>query len=378
MYKQCLGWMFLVVLGLSHSVQAQVYRCENNIGAIRFSDEPCSKGEVSERLNWLKDTGSRKKYSKKPTSSNTTQAKKTAKKAKKNNEAYVLLSLLTTTQLELETSSLRSSLNGKTTEVPELILSDGITVDLLRVQKIIVTHQYGKTKLQMRFIMDDGYEEIKAMHKPFPVISGSARIGRFRKSLQDIKQIEFFNSKMLLKELGNKVPQNKSSSITKPMVKKALPKKDEVSVIELDLTHQLPQKKVIPLKNKQKEVKNSSQTSKKRVPKPQKASQTTDIQVDFVNKKKMILHRNDLASAKGSQKSRGARFIFSNKETIPFTEIQSIRVRPTGKNQLLVAVKLKTQEIKMEVMSTPYTRIIGKTATGSFEHSLSEIKSISF
>ncbi len=373
MYKQFVGLVFLFVLGLSYSVQAQVYRCENKIGEIKFSDEPCSRGESSERLNWLNDTPSRKKYRNKRTSSNTIQAIKTSKKAKKNNKAYVLLSLLTTTQLELDTATLRSSLNGETTEVPELILSDGIKVDLLRVQKIKIIHQYGKADLQVRFIMDDGYEEVKKMDKPFPVISGAAKIGRFSKSLEDIKQIEFFNSTILLKEVGKKIVKNKKVTSAKPLEsekpkqKKSLQKKNEVPVIELDLSHQLPQKKILPHKD-----------NVKIAEKDKKAPQLAGIQVDFVNKKKMTLQRNTLASAKGSQKSQGEIFIFSDKEKIPFDEIQSIKVRSTGKNQLLVAVKLKTKEIKMEVMSKPYTRIIGKTASGSFDHSLSEIKSISF
>ncbi|NOQ78201.1 MAG: DUF4124 domain-containing protein, partial [Gammaproteobacteria bacterium] len=101
---------------LNHAVQAQVYKCENDMGGVNFSDEPCSKGETSTRLNWLKSTASPKKKNKSTSAKVSPRSKKTAKKARKNNEAYVLLSLLTTTQLELETASLRSSYEGETTE----------------------------------------------------------------------------------------------------------------------------------------------------------------------------------------------------------------------------------------------------------------------
>ncbi|MCK5648231.1 MAG: hypothetical protein KAI22_05075, partial [Gammaproteobacteria bacterium] len=107
-------------------------------------------------------------------------------------------------------------------------------------------------------------------------------------------------------------------------------------------------------------------------------SQLSTIQVDFVNEEKMFLQREALSSSKGNQKSRGQHFLVSDKEQIPYKAIKTIKVRPTTKNQLLVAVELKTKEIKMEVMSPPFTRIIGKTESGAFDHSLLEIKSISF
>ncbi|MCW8929199.1 MAG: DUF4124 domain-containing protein [Gammaproteobacteria bacterium] len=380
--KQLISVILLLILSLS--VQAQIYKCENEIGEINFSDEPCSKDEVGERLNWLKSSTSSKK--KNTRSSVSTQAKKTEKKARKNNEAYVLLSLLTTTQLELETASLRSSLDGETTDSPELMLSDGITINLLKVDKILITYKSGKKELKARFIMDDGYEEVKTVKKPFPKIIGEAKIGRFTKSLEDIKRIEFFNSKKLLKMAGKSSVTNKSTSSeskkalsrkksqvkevssTRPIASENV--KNETPVIELDLSHQVPDtatKKSI--KKTQIKV-----VDKKTI----NHASSTGIQVDFVNEKKMTIEKQGLSSSKGTKKSQQQHFFVSDKEQIPFEAIKTIKIRPTAKNQLLVAVELKTKEIKMEVMSPPFTRIVGKSSSGIFDHSLSDIKSISF
>lgn len=376
--KWCAG--FIIFLFLCHPVQAQIYKCENDRGEIKFSDERCTKDETGERLKWLKGTAAAKK-SKRSAYGVSAGAKNTAKKSRKDNKAYVLLSLLTTTQLQLETASLRSTLDGETTDVPELLLPDGITVDLLKVNKIILSYKYGRNEVQARFVMADGYEEVKIIKKPFPVITGESKIGRFSKSLQDIKQIEFFNSKKLLKTTGKK-SQKKQSSARKAHKKNNQPSANQQPsvnkqppVIELDLSHEVPsadkKKMTVESTAKKPEVK---VVNKKSV----NHSQLSTIQVDFVNNKKMILQRDSLNSSKGSQKSRVQHFIVSDKEQIPYEAIKTIKVRPTAKNQLIVALELKTKEIKMEVMSPPFTRIIGKTDSGAFEHSLLEIKSISF
>ncbi len=365
---------FIFLLMISFSAEAQVYRCENAAGEINFSDEPCSKSETGKRLNWLNGTTSTKKAKQKTSrSSVSTQEKKTAQKAKKNNEAYVLLSLLTTTQLELETASLRSTLDGETTDTPELVLSDGITVNLLKVDKMFISYKIGSRKLQARFVMNDGYEEEKTINKPFPKISGEAKIGSFSKSLEDIKKIEFFNSKKLLNTMGNKSDKTQSVSSKKPLPRKQLPVKmapSEAPVIELDLSHQ------IPVTERKKSVKNPQV----KVVKDKSISNipSSAILVDFVSQKQAILNKLDLSSSKGGKKSRGQHFWVSDKEQIPYDAIKTIKVRPTAKNQLLVAVELKTKEIKMEVMSPPFTRVVGKSRSGVFDHSLSEIKSISF
>ncbi|WP_198264955.1 DUF4124 domain-containing protein [sulfur-oxidizing endosymbiont of Gigantopelta aegis] len=147
--KQCLS--FIVFFFFSASLSAQVYKCEDDFGNTNFSDQPCAKGETSERLDWLKGATSTKKQPKAVKKKRTTQAQKTAKKAKKNNQAYVLLSLLTTTQLELETATLRSSQDGDMSDSPELKLDDGITVDLLRVKKILLSR--GKKRVSCRRVL---------------------------------------------------------------------------------------------------------------------------------------------------------------------------------------------------------------------------------
>jgi len=369
--KQLIAFIFL--LFTSHAVQAQVYKCENNMGEINFSDEPCSRGETSTRLNGIKSTPSSKQ---KKQSSRSVQTKKTAKKARKNNEAYVLLSLLTTTQLELETATLRSSLADETTESPELLLPDGITVDLLKVDKILLSRtQTSKSKLKAQFIMNDGFKQEIFIKKPYPVISGEAKIGRFSKSLGDIKVIEFFNSKKLLKARSNKkIVQKESKKTTTANKKPKPPAQNETPVIELDLSNEIKPSSVSKPEIKVVSGKNSPTKKPTSI---KKAS--SKIQVDFVNEKKAWLNKSSLGSSRNNNQANGHKFILNDSEHIPYDKIKSIRVRPTSdKSRLVVAVALKNGEIKMENMSQPFTRVLGNTGSGSFDHSLLDIKSISF
>lgn len=382
--------MATLLLLYSHMVLAQVYKCETDAGNIIFSDEPCKKGQESTRLNWLKSKPS--SYKKSTASGGVSlRAKKTARKAKRNNEAYVLLSLLTTTQLELETASLRSSLGNEKTQGPELLLSDGISVDLLKVDKMLIASSPRKNQIRVRFIMNDGYEEEKIIIKPYPVITGEAKIGRFRKSLEDIKRIEFFNSKKLLNLRGDKLVLKEKK---KPLGSKksiAAPKKKEVPVIELDLSHEVRARQTPAPKirtSTAKKVGSDSQLPVKKLSPgdvKQNAKQTVTkpslklVPVTFANDKKTSLLRASLGSSKGSLTASGQQFILNDREHIPYDKIKSIRVRPTGdKNKLVVAVALKTGEIKMQNMSQPFTRVQGETGSGRFDHSLLDIKSISF
>lgn len=398
--------LIIFMLFMPHSVQAQVYKCENDAGEVKFSDEPCSKGEASSRLNWLNNAASPKKKKKSTSAKALSASKKTAEKARKNNEAYVLLSLLTTTRLELETASLRSAYEGESTQAPELILPDGVTVDLLKVNYISLTSQYGKEGIKVRFVMDDGYEEIKILKKPYPVISGEAKIGRFKKSLQDIKRIEFFNSQKLLKartdkaggkRLASKEPSadkepsaNKKASASKQNSAKKMPLVDktpltaeesaqnvsnDLPVIELDLSDQEADEKKstrqISAKPQIRVVENKKQIKTE--------AKAAGVQVYFVNDKNIILQKNTLTSSKGRQKSRVQSFIVNEKNQIPYHEIKQIKIRPTAnKSSLIVAIELHTKEIKMEVMFPPFTRVHGRSQSGKFNHSLLEIKSISF
>ncbi len=384
--KQFLSFIF--IMAISHSLSAQVYKCENDAGDINFSDEPCARGETAERLNWLKGaTGKKTAQQQKSTrKKNTSQAKRTAQKASKNNKAYVLLSLLTTTQLELETATLRSSLDGVKSDAPELLLSDGITVDFLKLDKMIITYKLGDESLQVRFIMADGYEEVKTIHQPYPLISGAARIGSFSKSLQDIKQIQFFNSGKLRAEAEKRAVRQKNQSVS---VKKKTPARKETSpVVELDLSYQLSEsekKQALAASHDNKKItktpvikvldRSGGKNIAVRDLKPEKPRAA--IEVNFVNDNKIILQREMLSSTKGAQKSRPGYFLLADKQQIPYQDISSIKIRPTSK-QLLVAVKLKTKEIKMEVMSPPFTRIIGHSSSGKFDYSLLEIKAINF
>lgn len=369
--------LLLIVLWLfiNHPVQAQVYKCENDAGEINFSDEPCVKGETSSRLNWLNSAASPNKKRK---SKAATQEQKTARKARKNNQAYVLLSLLTTTKLELETASLRSSYEGETTQAPELILPDGITVDLLKVDHMNISSQYGKTGLKVHFVMSDGYEEIKILKSPYPVISGEAKIGRFSKSLQDIKRIEFFNSKKLLKARGDKVIKTSAARKKQaPAKKQSASAKKDIPVIELDLSEPRADKKStanLPQVKPEIRVVERKTTSSKN-----KQGGAPGVEVSFVNDKKITLESKTLASSKGKLKSPAQHFIVSENYQIPFNTIKRIKVRPTAnKSNLIVAIELASKEIKMEVMSPPFTRLNGNSQSGRFDHSLLEIKSISF
>jgi len=388
-------WQYLLLCSLlffTHtSVWAQAYKCETSAGQIKFSDEPCSKNETSSRINWIKTSPGNKKS--KIRGKTQSQAQRVQQKAKKNNEAYVLLTLLTNTNLELETTTLRSTLSGETTSAPELLLANGLTIDLLKVNKIILKYKQGKLGLQARFIMSNGYQEVKMLQKPFPILSGEAKIGRFKKSLQYIKKIEFFNSKKLLthdtkkkaKPLHNKMTEKKQSARNKV--------KEDIPVIELDLSHQLiesqQQAKVKPVKNIEKSIPVKQKNIVPVTPvKPDTDNSAADnnkiqsgsaIEIKFVNDKKMSVKYKNLSSAKGKQKSLSGVFIVNNKKQIPYAQIKNIKVRPTSKkSSLVVAIELKTKEIQMEIMIPPFTHIIGHSSKGKFDHSLLEIKSISF
>ncbi len=334
MHKSVLFFLQIVfLLFINNSLQAQVYKCENSIGEVRFSDEVCKKGENTRHLNWLSSDAE-------------PVQKKLIKKAHidvaKNNEPYALLSLLTSTQLELQTASLRSSYQNESTDAPELILPDGVIVDLLKVDKIILTHQY--TNIKAHFIMANGYEETKILESPYPIIKGNTKIGRFSKSLKDIKKIEFFNAK--------KIP----------------PKQP---IIDLDLSEpvQVQPKVIVP------------QIKSKAIKKPVKTKKHTSfpIQVKLRNKKTFYLKKTPLTSSKGKQNSHGQYFIINDTIQIPFNTIKQIKIRPmTTNHALLVAIELLNKEIKMEVMLLPYTRIMGQDRAGQFDHLLSDIESISF
>jgi len=360
--------MLISLLLISATIQAQVYKCVNSAGEIRFSDEGCKKGESSSRLKWLNNSPSAYKKKIDPV---VLQAKKTARKAKKSNKAYVILSLITTTQLELETATVRTSYNDESTEAPELILPDGITVDLLKVDKIILSSQYGKKSIKARFIMADGYQETKILKKPYPVISGAAKIGRFSKSLGDIKKIEFFNSQKLLQERADK-----PKIVQKKRKLKSKPEKKNIPVIDLDLTHEIVNEK--PLNKSKPEIKVAAKND------PQKNSrsatgQTNSVEIQLTNNKKIIAQKTSLATTRGDQTSVKQYFIVDNRRQIPFNKIKQIKVRSMKTNSaLLVAIELLDKEIKMEVMPAPYTRIIGTSSQGSFNYSLAEIKSMSF
>lgn len=400
--------VLLLLMSFSQLIQAQVYRCETDSGNIVFSDEPCARGDTSTRLDWLKTTPS-SKSKKQGTKRAQQQAKKTAQKAKKHDESYVLLSLLTTTQLELETASLRSKLEDEKTELPELILPDGIIVDLLMVEKMEMTYRLGKNDMRVRFVMMDGYEEVKTIKKPFPVLMGSAKIGRFSKSLEDIKRIEFFNSEKLRKKRGDKVIKVKKRKKT---VAKESPsvKKEEVPVIELDLSDEgikqnMVKKKsfapitnydlntakvnsnkipetVLPvskLKSKSKvEVKTEQKpTNNNLVAKPKPDSKY--VSVIFTNDKRASVLRSSFESSRRDKPAKSRHFILSDTEQIPFEKIRTIRIMPTAdQSKLVVAVALKTGETKMENMLPPFTKIEALTDSGAFSYSLLEIRSISF
>lgn len=335
--------LLLLMTLMMSSVQAQVYQCENSIGEIRFSDEICQKGETTRRLNWLNSHTIPIKQEK----NNVVRA------TRKMNEAYARLSLLTNTQVELKIASLRSSYQGELTKTPELILPDGVIVDLQHVNKIIVSPQYAKKKLKVRFIMTNGYEEVKLLKSPYPIIKGMTQIGRFSKSLQDIKKIEFFHSKQSWNNTVEKYTPPVNNNV------------QNSPIIELDLSGQLAESpKSVP-------------SQKKSIETPVSTHIGFPIQIKLVNKKILYLQKTGLSSSKGQQKSHDKHFIINDTIQIPFKTIKQIKIRPmTTNSALLVAIELVNKEIKMEVMLRPYTRIMGKSHAGLFEQSLFDIQSI--
>ncbi len=339
---------------------AQIYKCKNKAGEINFSDEVCVKGEKSTRLDMQ-------------ISSPKDEPIAPPKKAR--TDAYTLVSLLSRSQVELNTASIQSVLNGQTSELPELLLSDGIAIDLLNVDKIIISHVISTDKTSMQIIMQDGYQETKIISEPFPDIIGKTRIGSFRKSLEDIRQIEFFNShKVPIKAMKESLHiKSQSLSAHQPtkdkidVTPKGQQRQETSKVIELDLTREIETKSTMqPIPQK---IKKS--------PLPKKNFNMA--QLILIDDRQIEIDKHSIGSSREGHQTQTAHFILNAQDKIPFNEIKSIKVRPNKDNsQLVVAVSLKSREIKMENMSKPFTRIQVTSNMVTIDYSLLEIKSISF
>jgi len=346
---------------------AQIYKCKNKAGEINFSDEICVKGEKSTRLDMQISSPTLKGHRGKD--------EPTAPAKKVRTDAYTLISLLSRSQIELNTASIQSVLNGQTSELPELLLSDGIAIDLLNVDKIIISHVISTDKTSMQIIMQDGYRETKIISEPFPDIIGKTRIGSFRKSLEDIRQIEFFNShKVPIKAMKESLRiKSQSLSAHQPTKDKieATPKrqqrKESSKVIDLDLTREI-------------ETKSTTQPipqNIKKLPLPKKNFNMA--QLIFIDDRQIEIEKRSIGSSREGHQTQTAHFILNAQDKIPFNEIKSIKVRPNkDKSQLVVAVSLKSGEIKMENMAKPFTRIQVMSNMVTIDYSLLEIKSISF
>lgn len=356
-----------IIFHYSAISHAQIYKCKNKAGEINFSDEVCVKGEKSTRLDMQISTPTLKGHRGKD--------EPIAPLKKVRTDAYTLVSLLSRSQVELNTASIQSVLNGQTSELPELLLSDGIAIDLLNVDKITISHVISTDKTSMQIIMQDGYQETKIISEPFPDIIGKARIGSFRKSLEDIRQIEFFNShKVPIKAMKESLHiKSQSLSAHQPTKDKidATPKgqqrKETSKVIELDLTREIETKSTkqfIPQKIK-------------KLPLPKKNFNMA--QLIFIDDRQIEIEKHSIGSSREGHQTQTAHFILNAQDKIPFNEIKSIKVRPNkDKSQLVVAVSLKSREIKMENMSKPFTRVQVTSNMVTIDYSLLDIKSISF
>ncbi len=379
--------LLITAFCFSHSVWSAVYKCENDFGKVKFSDEPCARGESSSRIKWLKpgSTAAAKNRRKKSPS-------KSSQLKIHTQQPVALVTLLTTTQLKLSTESLSSSRGNEISENLELILADGIRLDLSRVKNINIKKSTRSNEILAHIVMADGYESLQTIAKPFPIISGDINIGRFSKSLADIKTLEFFNS--------NKLPQKQKKhklathEQLKPAPETAAPmNREEVPVIELDMSEPAQQKNsfnpaiepkiktsAIPYRqnsaaaNVAEQQTNTNTDNNKPVSRPVNTSQMAEV--TLINDKRSRLQKNTLESRRGTASAR-QQLILSNNIRIPFKDIKQIKVRPASdKSAIVVAVHLLTGEIKMENMSPPFTEISGQSGSQHFSRSLLEVKSI--
>lgn len=379
----------LLILFSFSSACSAVYKCEDDFGRIRFSDEPCSRGESSTRVKGITSAAAKKRSPKREV--------KTSRKKIKSKEPVVLISLLTTTRLELKTASLSSSRGDESSQGIELVLPDGIKLDLTKVSTIRIRKSTRNNEIIAHIVMHDGFESIQTIPKPYPVISGDINIGRFSKSLQDIKTMEFFNSdKLPPKQKPDKIV-NKPAAYPKNTAQSDHPDKQEVPVIELDLSEKSQSEttaktvpgakiKISAIPDRQNvsastsispDVITKSATvvpAKKPLPRPVKQSQ--NAHVTLVNDSHINLQKSTMASQRGKI-SAPQQLVLSNNVKISFKAIKQIKVRPTGdQSAIVVAVHLLTGEIKMENMSRPFTLVSGQSGSQHVSRSLLEIKSI--
>jgi hypothetical protein len=397
--------VILLILFSITSAWSAIYKCEDDFGQVKFSDESCSRGESSSRINWLKSS-----Y-KKPVKKHSTKSQaKTSRNKIKTKDPVVLITLLTTTQLQLKTGSLTSSRGNESSDGIELVLPDGIRLDLTKVNTISIKKSTRNNEIIAYIVMEDGFESIQAIPKPYPVISADINIGRFSKSLEDIKTMYFFNSdklpQPLPQQLSQPIPQKqkKDNAVSQSKQKSHLKSKtrsarQEVPVIELDLSDPEqsefsarsvaePKIKISAIPYRQNisdtdkaatntAAKNTSKAeNKKTVYRSKKYSQNAEV--TLVNESRLSLRKNSMGSQRGTT-AAPHKLLLSNNVQIPYKEIKQIKVRPTSdKSAIVVAVHLLSGEIKMENMSRPFTLISGRNGSQNFSRSLLEIKSVRF
>lgn len=385
--KKCL---IVVSLLLTLSVQlalAKVFRCENVDGETVFSDEPCAGGASTE-IKWLP-----KQYKTRPPEKKRLPVKTT----EDADQAYAIVTMLTSTKIRLLTETVGSSRGAMVNENNELILPDGLIIDFLEVKKITVKKNVLKNALAVRFEMRDGNSDIIEISSPYPVIKGRTKIGKFSKSLEDIKSIEFFNSDKLSPGPGLDKKSGKAAAV----------KPEETPVIELDLSGDagsssgpVPAKHVAPVK----ELPPSNPGMSRAVAKPrikvlpvnrhdeitgaQQARRNTDkppslltdeVQVILQNESLVIFDESSMRSARAGGAESAGQLVLKDNLKIGFNEMKAIRVRKTeAGNAIVLAVHLLTGEIKMENMLPPFTIISGNSGNGDRHLPLNEIQSIRF
>jgi len=382
--------LLLIFISMSSAWPA-VYQCEDEFGGVKFSDEPCSRGESSKRINWLKSS-----YTNPAKKHNTKSQAKSSRKKIKSSEPVVLVSLLTTTQLQIKTDTLTSSRGGETGEYLELLLADGIRLDLTKVNTIQIKKSTRNNEIIAHIVMSDGFENTQIIPEPYPIISGDINIGRFSKSLQDIKTMEFYNSS----KLPQKYKKEKVVSQSKHQYQKQAQAqanntnrsaKEEVPVIELDMSEKVQAttsaKPVADPKIKTSEIpyRQSAHTVAETAARPadqkpaSRANQhSQNAELTLVNDRRLKLQKNTMGSQRGSAAAQN-KLILSKNVQVPYKDIKQIKIRPTAdKSAVVVAVHLLTGEIKMENMSRPFTLISGQSGSQNFSGSLLEIKSVRF
>lgn len=182
--------LLLIMLIIPFSANADFYKCIDDNGNITFSDTPCSKDAVKLKGYSYYDKSDDVTDNQIIRDNESSNVKNTSCKVNPDT-AKAIVRFTNGEQIILSTKTMKSNRGMSWHLGNNLALPSGINVPFLRMKNIEIKKAYDDSFIKINIKMCNGetyYEKIK---KPWLSISGETAVGRFSKSLIDIKSIEF-------------------------------------------------------------------------------------------------------------------------------------------------------------------------------------------